>query len=110
MRDAGDGRPLTAVEAIEASQLRGDRGRVDVHARSLDDLTEALRRTRRGGWDATVVVNDLTAATLGLVSEWVCDLVVDQDVPVAFRHRGRFLQLAAVELPGTGVERSSDCV
>ncbi len=99
MSDANKGTPTTAVQAVEASLRRGDRGRVDVHARDRDDLVELMRRAKAGGCDATVVINGLTATTLAFVSQSICDFVVDEDVPVVFGHRGRFLQLQVVELP-----------
>lgn len=45
------------------------------------------------------MVKGLTAATLALHSEAICDLAVQADVPLVFRHRDHLLQFSVTRDP-----------
>ena len=88
-----------AVKAFKAFLQRGDGGRIDVHADSREELLACMRAARTAGAETVVVLRGLTATPLGAFSVTICDAAIELNVPIAFTHRGRTLQLARVDLP-----------
>lgn len=62
-----------------------------------DDLMKTVNAIDPAEADVAIVVDGLTASVLGQCSEAICDLAVEANAPVVFRHRGEVLQLSRVE-------------
>jgi ribosome-binding ATPase YchF (GTP1/OBG family) len=69
----------------------------EVRATGRDDLIGTVTAIDPAEADVSIVIDDLTGATLGQCAEAICDLVVETNVPLVFRHHGAALQLSKVE-------------
>jgi hypothetical protein len=69
----------------------------EIHVSDRDDLMAAVDTIEAVDADVSIMVNGLTAATLGVFAETICDLALETNAPLVFRHRGELLQLVRVE-------------
>ncbi len=91
------------IQADARASIAGVRqraeGNYEFHARDRNDLLATLGAAAAAGADTTIMVNGLTATTLAVYAETICDLAVETDVPLVFHHRDRLLQLSVARDP-----------
>lgn len=81
-------------------QIRAGEAVAGVHefrAAGRDDLISTVTAIDPAEADVAIVIDDLTGSTLGQCAEAICDLALETNVPLVFRHHGEVLQLAKVE-------------
>lgn len=96
-KPSSDAHPEVANLMQEIGEGEVAAGLYEFRASSREDLIKTVQAIDAAKADASIMVDDLTAATLGEHSEAICDLAVEAKVPVLFQHRGRVLQLALLE-------------
>lgn len=84
-----------SLAAVTRFQRAAD-GSYISNATSRTELDGTVAAARAADCDVSVFVDGLSAETLALCAQEICDLAVDQGVTVRFRHRGRILCLAEI--------------
>lgn len=71
-------------------------GVYDFHAADHEDLIRTVAATDPAEIDMSIMIDGLTGSSLGRCSETICDLALETNVPLVFRHHGEVLQLSRV--------------
>ena len=96
---------MTPDQARAVNRVAGFRqsadGSYSANAESRTELDDAVRAARDADCDVSVFVHGLSAETLAVCAQEICDLAIDEGVAIRFRHRDRVIRLEVdLDVPG----------